>query len=192
MNFIRFGKNIYELVREVISIYTLEEYINNLLNRVDAIEKRLGVPQSADDDPGAILLPPGPGTPIQIFAENITVNIDPSKFPMEDFWPEDQEERYLICGKTQSVVWAWYYIGEVNSNYQVVTFGGKIEGIANVKKTVAGCCTEWDKDNKRPKMGLGTKCFVYGAQRDVNAIRVIGGHNNRANMPLAIGFMAPL
>lgn len=41
-------------------------------------------------------------------------------------------------------------------------------------------------------MGMGTKHIVYGAQRDEDAIRIIGGHNNRELTHLAIGFIAAL
>lgn len=153
-------------------------------------------PDSSDvepNEPGTIPIPHGPGAPLQIFAENINVDLDPSKFPYRGYWPENNSnQRYLIADKNDSMIWVWYYIGSVNSNYHVVTFRGEISGIPHVDTVVAGCCTEWDIDKKRPKMGIGTKCFVYGSQRDHEAIRVIGGHNNRDEIHLAIGFLAPI
>lgn len=190
INFVQFRKNLYKSWKDVITIYTLEEYINDLLNRVDTIEKKLELPQSGDADPGAIPLPTGPGTPLQIFAENINVDLDPDKFP----WDGPYQDGYVIADENDSMLWVWYYIGPVNSNYQVVTFRGKINGVNKGNAAVAGCCTEWNPDIKpqRPKMGMGTKCFVYGTERGEDAIRVIGGHNNKEDVHLAIGFMVPV
>jgi len=164
------------------------------LNRVKALEQSEYGHSNEDSiptDSGSILIPQRPGTPLQIFAEDINVDLDPKNFPFEGKY----QNGYLIANENNSMLWVWYYIGEVNSNYQIVTFrnvsGSK--GINNSIAPIAGCCTEWnpDPDDPYPKMGLGTKCFVYGTQRDKTSVRVIGGHNNIEPVHLAVGFMLP-
>lgn len=118
MNFIRFGKHIYKSSKEVISIYTIEEYVNDLITRVGVLETQAGISHSDDASEGTIPLPAGPGTPFQIFADNINVDIDPNTmpFPIDMEYPANSG-RHLICDKNASMIWGWYYIGEVNSNY---------------------------------------------------------------------------